>query len=56
VHRVRQRNGNHLLGVPDAAPISPGEQLLSDDELDTVAPTRTDAFVSHKSVSQFAPR
>jgi hypothetical protein len=40
------------VNVVDAGPTS----LLSDDERDTPAATRTEAFVSEKSVSHIAAR
>jgi hypothetical protein len=53
-HPLRLRNCNSLVNALDAAPTSPREELLSDDERGTPEPTRTDAFVSEKSVSDFA--
>ena len=55
-HPLRQRNCNLLLNVLDAGPTSPREDLLSDAERDTPEPTRTDAFVSEKAVSNIAAR
>ena len=56
MHPLRLHNCDSLVNVLDAGPTSPREELLSDDERDTPAPTRTDAFVSEKSVSHIAAR
>jgi len=50
------RNSNSLVNAPDAGLTSPHEELLSDDERGTPELTRTDVFVSEKSVSHIAAR
>ena len=40
----------------DAGPSSPREELLSDDERDALVPTRTEASLSEKAVSDIAAR